>query len=124
MLSILWVYLIYYEFIQRFTQDDYLDSLYNKIDIFQFTMSFIIVYSHVYGSPINDQDTLRIISGYMVILLWIKILEILRVYRIFSFYVKLIIETIKDMSAFIIVFLAILFTFTTATYVNDMTSYE
>ena len=124
MLSILWVYLIYYEFIQRFTQDDYLDSLYNKIDIFQFTMSFIIVYSHVYGSPISDQDTLRIISGYMVILLWIKILEILRVYRIFSFYVKLIIETIKDMSAFIIVFLAILFTFTTATYVNDMTSYE
>ena len=54
LLALLWVYLIYNESIQRFTQDEYLKSIYNKIDIFQFTMSFIIIYSHVFGSPISD----------------------------------------------------------------------
>ena len=56
---------------------------------------------------------------YDVLLLWIKIFEILRVNSKTAFFVRLIVETVKDMSSFFFMFLGSIFMFTTAIYVLD-----
>ena len=94
------------------------------MDVLQFTCSALIITSHLGFGPFHDLQFMRLLATYVVILLWIKIAEVARVLRIFSFYVKLIIETVKDMKAFLLVLAAIIIVFTTATYVNDMSSYQ
>ena len=122
LIGIFWLMLMYDEAIQKFSQEDYFSSLYNKMDVIQFTLSAFIMSSHMGYGPFEDINVVRIVSAFVVILLWIKICEVLRVIRIFSFYIKLIIETIREMAFFVFVMLTILVIFTTATYVAEMSA--
>ena len=61
---------------------------------------------------------------YDTILLFIKIFEIIRVYNTTAFYVRLIAETVKDMSVFLIFFFGSIFMSTTVLYVMQMNDLE
>ena len=120
--SLLWVLLVYEEFEHKLQSRTYFTSVYNVFDVFQFSATFFILVSDYFKLDIMTPEALSLIATYDIILLWIKVAEVFRVIKAVSFYVQLIFETIKDIGAFLMVFLGILCAFTTATYMHDTTT--
>ena len=79
------------------------------MDLIQLTLSLIVILHDVFGVRVFEMSTIKLIAVFADFLILIKVLDSLRAFKVYSFYVKLIVETVKDMSEFIVIlFLAIL----------------
>ena len=68
---------------------------------------------------VADRFTMRTVAMFLVILMWIKTFYWLRLFTATSFYIRLIQETLADITYFLILFIFILMTFGTALLVMN-----
>ena len=110
---------------QRFDNIEAKVDIFNTFDTFQFALSFAILLEHTTGFLPITINNLRIIAAFDSLLLCFKVGEMLRILsRTFSFYLRLIFETLYDVAFFFVIFFAFLMTFATATFIQDMSQYE
>ena len=65
------------------------------------------------------KEYVNILRANLMILMWFKMFDWLRMFEITSFYVSLIVQTVKDLTPFFTIFPIFLITFGSATYILD-----
>ena len=69
-------------------------------------------------------DTLRIVAAYDTLILAFKVLECLRATDATAFYARLIVQTFKDMSWFLVILFGLIIISAVTFYIHDMNSIE
>ena len=83
-----------------------------------------MINTHVFGILPIRLEHIRLIAAYDTIVLFMKVLDCIRVSSSFAFYVRLIIQTFVDMREFLLILIGFFVCFTFAFYVHDINSAE
>ena len=94
------------------------------MDIFKLLFGFIIIFSDFSVMSASKESTLRLMAALGIFMIWMKFLDNLRAFSLSSFYVKLIIETIKDMTPFLTFFVTAILTSSVMIYILLKNRYE
>ena len=113
-IAVLITYFLYFE-LRCIIRDGilYLTDIFNYIDITSFSLNIYIIENAVQGN-ISEEDKaayLRALNALAVLLLWTKSFYWLRLFGPTSFFVRMILEVLKDIRVFMILFVLILMTF-------------
>jgi len=115
--------MLYIEYYQLFNSDDpkkvrrYFSDVMNILDLFQYSMTSLIVLMTMLGLPLYGIGATRVTCSILVFLIWLKIFDWLRLFDSTSFYIKLILVTITDILPFFLIFPVFLLTYGTALYI-------
>ena len=93
---------------------------FNYVDLGSFTLNVFLVvntFQHKYGTAVGAST--RAVCSLAIILNWIKVFYWMRLFDATSFYVKLIKETLFDITNFLVLFIIILMTFGNALLVAN-----
>lgn len=141
------LYLVVKEYQQAQYQKDYWQSAFNWIDCAQFVLNFYVVLASAilgadlwavgqgeaappgsieaqwwYHTNFYKLSTLRAIGAVSTTLLWLKVFEIMRLYKSTAFYYALLKQTVVDLSSYFKIWLAVLATFATALFLLGVDS--
>jgi len=93
---------------------NYFSSIWNYIDILcPLGVSLIVVFVFI---DLKHHDTLVTIQGITTFCMWIKLFYFLRMFKATGFLIRIIIEVIKDMKAFLFILLVAFMAFGDAFY--------
>ena len=90
---------------------DYISSLNNVGDIICLTLTLALCLTNYGDAPTMDLETQAYMSAIVSFILIAKCFDWLRIFEETSFYIKLILETIKDIRSFMILFMVSLIMF-------------
>ena len=118
---LLWFYFTAHEFIQFYSDRlDYVFDFTNYFDIASSLINIYLVTNHQYQfSPLSTEN-LYSLTAIATLLLWVKGLLWLRLFSATSFYIRLIIETLKDITYFMIILMIFLVMFANCLYILDL----
>lgn len=88
----------------------YLSDMFNWVDMFSFGLNIYIIDKAVEGKTAETSGMISV-CAIAAVLLWFKSFYWLRMFGPTSFYVRMIVETLFDISSFLILFILILMTF-------------
>lgn len=91
----------------------------NVLDLFQYVSNFFLIFITLCGFEVVDQNSRRVWCSLLVLLMWVKLFDWLRMFNKTSFYISLILTTVKDILPFFAIFPIFLFAFGTAMYILD-----
>ena len=108
-------YMIYIEVMQmKRDRSDYFKQVWNYFDLFQFTGNIFLIVVTMFEVDFYTMDFIRALASMVSIVIWIKMFDWFRIFDTTSFYIKLIMMTIKDILPFFFIFPVFLMTFGTA----------
>lgn len=99
---------------------DYFGSIINLADLAQYGVNIILIVTTVFEKKWPSKEHRIIMAAFLVFLVWTKMFDWLRMFDTTSFYIKLIVETIKAVLYFLIVFPVFLAMFGCSMYILDM----
>jgi len=99
----------------------FLEKFINYIDLTLLLFTLIIVVHETLDLRAINQSSINLMASATVFMIWVKCLDSLRAFGRASFYVRLIIETVKDMAFFLSI---LLFTIVTATIMRYLLQKE
>jgi len=85
-------------------------GLTNYTDLLQILLTLIVNVSEIRGLNHQNLSNIKLFAAMAILLIWIKLLDSLRAFKVPSFYVKLLQETIIDMGVFFMGFFTALIT--------------
>ena len=92
----------------------------NIADLFQYSINMILIVVTVFEIEWPNNSVRRVIASVSCLLIWMKMFDWLRLFDATSFYIKLIIQTIKDIMPFMAIFPFFMFTVGTSVYILNM----
>ena len=92
----------------------------NIADLFQYSINMILIVVTVFEIEWPSNSQRRVIASVSCLLIWVKMFDWLRLFDATSFYIKLIIQTIKDIMPFMAIFPFFMFTVGTSVYILNM----
>ena len=90
---------------------EYFTDVRNLMEIFQYCNTFWIISVHLAGYEIPSISTQRVLAAITTLLLWLKVLDWLKLFRPTSFFIQLIAETIYGIRYFFMIYLVAIFMF-------------
>ena len=87
------------------------------MEIFQYCNTFWIITVHLAGYEIPSISTQRVLAAITTLLLWLKVLDWLKLFRPTSFFIQLIAETIYGIRYFFMIYLVAIFMFGVPIYI-------
>ena len=116
-----WGYFASHELIQFYLERvDYLLDKTNYFDIASSLLNIFLVTNHQHGFSEISPETLYSMTTVATLLMWVKGLLWLRLFSTTSFYIRLITETLKDITYFMIILLIFLVMFANCLYILDL----
>ena len=91
----------------------------NVLDCFQYGSVFFLIFITLFNFEIVDSSIRRIWCSMLVVLMWAKLFDWLRMFNKTSFYISLILTTVKDILPFFAIFPIFLFAFGSAMFILD-----
>ena len=112
------VYLLITEYCQiKESKWKYFRQTINYFDLFQFLMNFFLISTNLLRLELMSDVVVRSISSLIMICMWMKMFDWLRMFDYSSKYISLIIYTLDDIMPFFIIFLLFLFMFGSAMFI-------
>lgn len=108
------------EVIQLRSKDNLIEhfmDIVNICDMGQYLMNLVLVVVTVYKLDFIEEDTRKIMSALVGMLLWLKMFDWMRMFDTTSFYIKLIKQTFSDILPFFFIFPIFLASFGTPIYI-------
>ena len=94
------------------------------MDIFTYSTTFLIVFNQLLDLEWPGLPAQRLLSAFVIIALWFKVFDWLRLFEKTSFYIRLIAETFVDIGYFMIIFIMALITSGSAMYMLQLNQVE
>lgn len=82
---------------------DYLTSLTNLMDVFQYVTNLLIVVLQLLNLQVPSVETQRVVASFSSFFIFVKVLDWLRLFQPTSFYYKLIVDTLSGIWYFMII---------------------
>ena len=92
-------------------------DVFNWIDLTSATLNFLVLFSFGWGLDIFTENTARLMAAISVVFMWAKVFYWMRLFSQTSYYIRMVVDTLSDVSTFLILFFAILFTFGNAIFI-------
>ena len=92
----------------------------NLADLFQYSVHTLLIIVTICEIDFPSNSHRRVIASVSCMLIWMKMFDWLRLFDATSFYIKLIIQTIKDIMPFMAIFPFFMFTVGTSVYILNM----
>ena len=102
----------------------YLTNPMNWIDLSAYVMNTLLIVSTVITVEFFTIDTRCVLCAVLAAIMWLKMLDWLRLFDSTAFFIKLILQTIIDVMPFFVIFFVFLFMFGTAFYLLSMSRPE
>ena len=100
----------------------YFSNPYNYLDMVQLPLTLSIILSLQFGWI--ELDNLRLMATYDTLFLWIKIVECLKATEVTAIYARLIIQTFRDMSFFLMIIFGTIMVSSVTLYIFFTNAYE
>ena len=112
------IYFGFFELIQlkREGMGYFTSGIWNFFDVSSIVLNTILLVD-LFGKQQIDIELTRVIAFFTIFILWWKLIYWFRLFESTSFYIKLIIETIKGIGYFTIIFIVILMAFSNAIFI-------
>ena len=94
----------------------------NIADLFQFFANFLFLTTSLLDLQLLEDNKQRATSSFIMVIMWLKMFDWLRMFDNASKYVSLIYQTIADILPFFGIFLILLYTFGSAMFILDSKS--
>ena len=91
----------------------------NLLDCFQYGSVFFLVFITLFNLEMVESNVRHVWCSILVILMWAKLFDWLRMFNKTSFYISLILTTVKDILPFFAIFPIFLFAFGSAMFILD-----
>jgi len=101
----------------------FMDPL-NITDLIQYTLTTMLICLTIFDSHIFAPETRRIMCSFLLFLVWSKMFDWLRMFDATSFYIKLIVATIIDITPFFLIFPIFLLTIGTSLHILNINRVE
>ena len=98
-------------------RSDYFSDWWNYMDISSVVLNAFLVSNHSYSLVDLKPSAIFGMAAIATLFMWFKLLYWFRLFGTASFYLRLIEETIYDMSTFLVILIAIIFMFANSLYV-------
>ena len=95
-------------------------GLMNCLDLLTYVISTVIIIFSMLNLDIPTIQTRCVLAALIAIMMWMKMLEWLRVFDSTAFFVKLIMQTMIDILPFFVIFFIFIFMFGSALYILSM----
>ena len=95
---------------------NYWDDFWNFLDLISIILNTILLFD-LFNTQKIDIDNTRVITFVAVFILWGKLIYWFRLFTPTAFYIKLIIETLKNVGWFLLIYVAVLLAFANAIYI-------
>lgn len=92
----------------------------NIADMFQYSVNMILIVVTIFEIDWPSNSQRRVIASISCLVIWMKMFDWLRLFDATSFYIKLIMQTIKDIMPFMSIFPFFMFTVGTSVYILNM----
>lgn len=98
----------------------YLADFWNWVYLFIYSFNIAVIVENIFsGEEARSEDLSSTLASINVMLLWIGLFYWLRLFKSFSKYIFLILETFSDIGYFLFLFFLILFCFANGLYILD-----
>ena len=98
----------------------YLLNVMNIMDICQFTVNIFLILLTLFGIEWPSLPARRIVASISVLFIWLKIFDWLRLFDTTTFYIKLIIVTLKDILPFFLILPFFMLMFGTSLHILNL----
>ena len=105
---------------KRGSYKEYFYEPMNCLDLLTYTISIILIVFSMLNIDIPQIESRCILAALIAIMMWIKMLEWLKVFDSTAFYIKLILTTLEDILPFFMIFFIFIFMFGSALYILSM----
>ena len=117
----MWAYFFFHEVMQVYKKQlDYFRDFWNLIDILSVILNFWLISNHVYKYMEVESETKYGCAAIATLIMWFKLLYWFRLFDVTSLYIRLLVETIIDISYFMIILVAIICGFANCVYIINL----
>ena len=95
-------------------------SFMNCLDLLTYMISTILIFLSMISLEIPSIQSRCVLAALISIMMWLKMLEWLRVFDSTAFFIKLILQTMFDILPFFVIFFIFIFMFGSALYILSM----
>ena len=95
-------------------------SFMNCLDLLTYMISTILIFLSMISLEIPSIQSRCVLAALISIMMWLKMLEWLRVFDSTAFFIKLILQTMVDILPFFVIFFIFIFMFGSALYILSM----
>ena len=94
------------------------------MDICQFTVNILLVLLTLFGIDWPSRPARRVIASISVLLIWMKMFDWLRLFDTTTFYIKLIVVTLRDIMPFFMILPIFMLMFGTSLHILNLSRNE
>ena len=103
---------------------DYFFDLINMMDLFTYFFNSTLIITTMLRYEILSLENRCIVCSILAIVMWVKMLDWLRMFDSTTFFIKLIIQTLVDVSPFFVILFIFMFMFGSALYIIGLNREE
>ena len=92
----------------------------NFLDILQYSSNLFLIVLSIFNVDYPKLETRCVLSALIVMIMWMKMLDLLRLFDRTAFFIKLILRTMVDVMPFFVIFFIFIFMFGSSLYILSM----